>query len=1294
CVTLWFFQACWTGVHAQEELLTVKQFSTEASISLTFSSLIRPGDGTVTLAPFALSQRDANVLSDSFEPVKINVNDIAQVKIAGNLMTVTPTESFRQNGEMYIVTVSAGAVEDTDGTPFAGIFGTSYYFIAKDAVPPWVLKVEPESGTVGLGYQADGVDPILITFSEPVQVGTGPSGLQAKLVPSNPAHDIVPLAHCAHSDVTLVLHPTRALQPGAAYTVKVPGDLVRDLSGNFFAGLLNVSYGTADLQPQDATCTLGSQCAIRLEGAGFQITNRLRWTAGTCGECAELDAFESRGWRPYRPSAEDHAFYNFGIPKLPPGTYTMCWASLGSTRRSVNKAKVLIGSMRLLAARELEDERDEPVVARRLSQATRPEVFTMWQTGLRLLWSEVENQSSAGLAVGPSPLRQDRTCVAGLSCSIDLDGTFTDGDRVMVLGTCSEAGVLKNWPNSGRSYPAVDQNFSWGDVAVSAAGGVYRLCWCVAYTGPAEQHMPCDGGEDFRVDVGSMTLIGPGPTAAGQLTAEPDPLQQRTCVSGLSCVIHGITGMHLTDQDRYAVLDTCGYHATVARFGNGGFSSNVARSGATVYFGEVATSSSGGQYRLCWCSAVATCSSGEHFEVTAAHLLIAGPEPLEQDRTCVSGARCTVHVSGLLNSLDRVFVMDTCGQDHLGPEHQLVERFADSGLTMSVDASGALLSWSDSTSAGGQYRLCWCSADSACRVAAEFKTDIGALQVVGPYGRNDYTCISGQTCEIYGLVGQYLSVGDVYALQDTCGTGWVSRVPRGQSLSAEVHGATVGWGPETISAYTDYAGVPPHIPVASKRIFGWMPGRVFLNDNDQIAIRDTCGQSAAAVGFPNAGLLASGMLPRVSASGGQYRLCWCGLPSECARPENFRTDFGSLLLLGPSPLDQRRTCVSGQTCRLSDLLFHGEFDWSIGRLLILETCATHGVLPRLWAEPISPPPSSNSESLLGAFQTDVVSAAGGTYQMCWCSMIPGPCLDAENFHVSIGTLDIIGPSPLRQDRTCTSGQRCHLGGLLGEHMGTNDMLIADTCGSDKAAFVPRFINFGASDMVDDGLATWSIITAAGGQYRLCWCASTTACASASEFTTDMGGLLLLGPAPLRQDRTCVSGLSCEFEGFLGKYISSQDRILLSETCGDTHLPPSSLPPAQVTASQTGTAVVSWGTSPILAAGGFYRLCWCSGLVSQCEDHSEFRTDVGMLTIIGAHPLQQAKTCISGLPCTLEGITGTYVSVANYFAVLQTCGHDAGAIEGFPGAGVTAQVESIPCAGALGCLAWGQPDLSV
>ena len=33
-------------------------------------------------------------------------------------------------------------------------------------------------------------------------------------------------------------------------------------------------------------------------------------------------------------------------------------------------------------------------------------------------------------------------------------------------------------------------------------------------------------------------------------------------------------------------------------------------------------------------------------------------------------------------------------------------------------------------------------------------------------------------------------------------------------------------------------------------------------------------------------------------------------------------DFGDLHIVGPSPLNQDRTCVSGQTCRVTDLLGH------------------------------------------------------------------------------------------------------------------------------------------------------------------------------------------------------------------------------------------------------------------------------------------------------------------------------------------------------------------------------------
>ena len=118
----------------------------------------------------------------------------------------------------------------------------------------------------------------------------------------------------------------------------------------------------------------------------------------------------------------------------------------------------------------------------------------------------------------------------------------------------------------------------------------------------------------------------------------------------------------------------------------------------------------------------------------------------------------------------------------------------------------------------------------------------------------------------------------------------------------------------------------------------------YLSSLDEIAIRDTCGLSESMVGLPKGGLLINGTLPRISLSGGLYRMCWCGLAGQCGRPEDFRTDFGSLQMLGPTPLNQHRTCVSGQTCQMSDMSFYSkEFDWSLGRLLVLETCSWVGV---------------------------------------------------------------------------------------------------------------------------------------------------------------------------------------------------------------------------------------------------------------------------------------------------------------------------------------------------------------
>ena len=132
-------------------------------------------------------------------------------------------------------------------------------------------------------------------------------------------------------------------------------------------------------------------------------------------------------------------------------------------------------------------------------------------------------------------------------------------------------------------------------------------------------------------------------------------------------------------------------------------------------------------------------------------------------------------------------------------------------------------------------------------------------------------------------------------------------------------------------------------------------------------------------------------------------------------------------------------------------------------------------------------------------------------------------------------------------------------------------------------------------------------------------------------------------------------------------------VLLADTCG------AQIAPLRVTFGVS--AIVSSG-SPLQIAGGVYRLCWCSGDSGGqlCYDAEDFTTDVGSLTMIGVAPLQQEKTCISGLPCEIDGITGLHTSSSDRFLVLQTCGVST-IVEGFP-EGVFQQTGS-----GMGSVSW-------
>ena len=215
---------------------------------------------------------------------------------------------------------------------------------------------------------------------------------------------------------------------------------------------------------------------------------------------------------------------------------------------------------------------------------------------------------------------------------------------------------------------------SWGTVAISAIGGSYRLCWC----GSA---MRCSQGTEFVVDAGKVEVVG------------PTLFVQRTCVSGQTCAIDAIVGSMTNSGDQVLMLDTCGGSHPVARMPATGLMSPTA-TGVGMNWGVTPISGAGGAYRLCWCAAGFDCSVSGDFRLDMGELVVMGPSPITQVRTCVSGQTCMLDdIEGhLLSSSDSVMLLDTCAVEANSAIHGLpaVGMIAGSGEVL---ASGATLTW-------------------------------------------------------------------------------------------------------------------------------------------------------------------------------------------------------------------------------------------------------------------------------------------------------------------------------------------------------------------------------------------------------------------------------------------------------------------------------------------------------------------------------------------------------------------------------------------------------------------------
>ena len=1031
-----------------------------------------------------------------------------------------------------------------------------------------------------------------------------------------------------------------------------------------------IDFGTLHLagpQPlqQHRTCVTGQLCGLAgLTGYALPASSHVM-VLETCGA-------DTRGWRASDAVVlRNDSNISFSLTQ-PGGMYRMCWCST---------------------------------------------VDNPWSSNASLTSSDCSLSSDFRvdmgelLVIGVAPLTQHRTCISGLTCSFDVDGLWlATGDVVSAFDTCGaeaskySADLVDLWGNSTGNRSLDSRAVSGATLRpgtiLALSGGLYRLCWCPGSV------RDCLGGQDFNADFGALTVIGPSPLK-----------QMRTCVAGQACALDGIEGQDLSPEASFAALDTCGT-VTSAPF----LPNVITHDGSTLPLSRFTlqdfstTPVVAGQYSLCWCPRPAANASMADFNhstpclledhsVPAGTLHIIGPSPLQTTRTCISGQACAIHgLTGAgayhLTPGDQLLLLDTCGAS--GALLQRSVRQPMSAQTALVFSSGVIFSWSEMQStAGGNYRMCWCAAGFACSTADHFRVDVGELLILGPTPLlQDRTCVSGRRCNVEGLQlfpapsqgnsslnSSLLSV----MVLDTCGTFSLPArlAPAGGSDGSDLllseHVSSAG-GMHRLC----WCGMPPcekatHFKVDAGQLLLLGPTPLQqqmtcvsgqscivqlssstmtateMSMHTNVYLHDAClATTPVSAAAPIAGPLQQSAPVVLTAAGGVYRMCWCStLHGNTCAPSDYIVDAGQLLLIGPSPHAQTRTCIGGLACRFHD--FDGLYLQPEDRLLLLDTCGQNSYIGV--AAFLHPPGSqSNDTNATGPVISAVsavssllhITGAGGVYRLCWCSA-GFECNLPENFKVDLGQLHLLAPSLI--GKTCLSGQVCQLEEVF-EGFASDSILVLETCGlaSPVEGFGDSVWSSANSDM---------FVSAAGGIYRICWCAGgslspNAPCHIPESFDTDLGFLMVIGPSPLQQYRTCVAGQVCRLSPLLGHFpagdsVDSLGAVAILETCAIAISPGlRALSSGGFNGSQSPGSVVPWDMAenasevPWRQEGALYRLCWCLD-AQGCSRVEDYRTDVGGLLVVGPSPLLQLRTCISGHSCAFEGVTGLGLSSSYYIS---------------------------------------------
>jgi hypothetical protein len=157
----------------------------------------------------------------------------ANVSVSGTTVTIDPGGTL-SNAVDYYVSMDDGAFEDAAGNDFAGIANsTDWNFTtaaAADGTPPTVASLSPADNATGVAVNSN----LVVTFSEDIVAGTGL--IVIRQLSDNSIISSTGVGSAQISGNTMTIDPAD-LEPGIEYYVDLAVGLVKDATGNEFAGL-------------------------------------------------------------------------------------------------------------------------------------------------------------------------------------------------------------------------------------------------------------------------------------------------------------------------------------------------------------------------------------------------------------------------------------------------------------------------------------------------------------------------------------------------------------------------------------------------------------------------------------------------------------------------------------------------------------------------------------------------------------------------------------------------------------------------------------------------------------------------------------------------------------------------------------------------------------------------------------------------------------------------------------------------------------------------------------------------